>query len=249
MARGNGHRSLLDGERPARHRHPGSVSRMAACSFASRIAPARSVRNASSRSRPFCCFPAPSPPRMRWFSRSSSDSSFRVCLRAQRFEASSFQSGLVIISILLALELLVWLLGANRRSDERRPAFRERLRSAGRGLAPDDRARHVRNRVVRPADRVVRIVCRTEDRRRPQPFRCGDVPFPIRLPRRLPRSPPHLRRTGAYRADDADVADKTRVVAPSAFHLGASIRRGAARVAEAEGSPPRLRAKRIMGRR
>ena len=38
---------------------------------------------------------------------------------AQRFEAGSFQSGLVIISILLAIELLVWLLGANRRSDER----------------------------------------------------------------------------------------------------------------------------------
>jgi len=38
---------------------------------------------------------------------------------AQRFEAGSFQSGLVIISILLAIELLVWLLGADRRSDER----------------------------------------------------------------------------------------------------------------------------------
>jgi hypothetical protein len=38
---------------------------------------------------------------------------------AQRFEAGSFQSGLVIISILVAIELLVWLLGANRRSDER----------------------------------------------------------------------------------------------------------------------------------
>jgi len=37
----------------------------------------------------------------------------------QRFEAGSFQNGLVIISILLAIELLVWLLGANRRSDER----------------------------------------------------------------------------------------------------------------------------------
>ena len=37
----------------------------------------------------------------------------------QRFEVSSFRSGLVIISILLAIELLVWLLGANRRSDER----------------------------------------------------------------------------------------------------------------------------------
>src|SRR4051794_41157023 len=36
----------------------------------------------------------------------------------QRFESGSFQSGLVIISILLALELLVWLLGANRRSDD-----------------------------------------------------------------------------------------------------------------------------------
>jgi uncharacterized protein DUF6498 len=38
---------------------------------------------------------------------------------AQRFEPRSFQSGLVIISILLLIELLVWLLGANRRSDER----------------------------------------------------------------------------------------------------------------------------------
>ena len=38
---------------------------------------------------------------------------------AQRFEAGSFQSGLVIISILLAIELLAWLLGADRRSDER----------------------------------------------------------------------------------------------------------------------------------
>jgi hypothetical protein len=36
----------------------------------------------------------------------------------QRFESGSFQSGLVFISILLALELLVWLLGANRRSDD-----------------------------------------------------------------------------------------------------------------------------------
>jgi phage-related holin len=38
---------------------------------------------------------------------------------AQRFEAGSFQSGLVIILILLVIELLVWLLGANRSSDER----------------------------------------------------------------------------------------------------------------------------------
>jgi len=38
---------------------------------------------------------------------------------AQRFETASFQSGLVIITILLAIELLVWLLGADRRSDER----------------------------------------------------------------------------------------------------------------------------------
>ena len=80
---------------------------------------ARSMRHASSRSRPFCCFPAPSPPRMRWFSRSSSDSSFRVCPRHSASRPGSFQSGLVIISILLAIELLVWLLGANRRSDER----------------------------------------------------------------------------------------------------------------------------------
>ena len=37
----------------------------------------------------------------------------------QRFEAGSFQKGLAIVSILLALELLVWLLGANRSSDAR----------------------------------------------------------------------------------------------------------------------------------
>lgn len=37
----------------------------------------------------------------------------------QRFEAGSFQKGLAIVSILLAIELLVWLLGANRSSDAR----------------------------------------------------------------------------------------------------------------------------------
>src|SRR3954471_9308448 len=37
---------------------------------------------------------------------------------AQRFEAGSFQNGLVIISILLAIETLLWLVGANRSSDE-----------------------------------------------------------------------------------------------------------------------------------
>ena len=37
---------------------------------------------------------------------------------AQRLEAGSFRSGLVLISILLAMELLVWLLGATRSSDD-----------------------------------------------------------------------------------------------------------------------------------
>jgi hypothetical protein len=38
---------------------------------------------------------------------------------AQRFDAGSFREGLIIVSILLAIELLVWLLGANRSSDDR----------------------------------------------------------------------------------------------------------------------------------
>jgi len=36
---------------------------------------------------------------------------------AQRFEGSSFQQGVVIVSILLAIELLVWLVSASRSSD------------------------------------------------------------------------------------------------------------------------------------
>jgi hypothetical protein len=38
---------------------------------------------------------------------------------AQRFDAGSFREGLLIVSILLAIELLVCLLGANRTSDNR----------------------------------------------------------------------------------------------------------------------------------
>ncbi len=37
---------------------------------------------------------------------------------AQRFDAGSFREGLIIVSILLAIELLVWLLGADRASDD-----------------------------------------------------------------------------------------------------------------------------------
>jgi|GEM_PF-1590078 len=37
---------------------------------------------------------------------------------AQRFDAGSFREGLIIVSILLVIELLVWLLGANRDSDD-----------------------------------------------------------------------------------------------------------------------------------
>jgi len=37
---------------------------------------------------------------------------------AQRFDAGSFREGLIIVSILLAIELLVWLLGAKRTSDD-----------------------------------------------------------------------------------------------------------------------------------
>jgi len=37
---------------------------------------------------------------------------------AQHFDGGSFREGLIIVSILLAIELLVWLLGANRRSDD-----------------------------------------------------------------------------------------------------------------------------------